>query len=277
MSTTSGTEVGTQVGTQVGTDILTRLFSLQGKTAVVTGGTSGIGAMVADALVRAGARTYVSSRKAEACERTAAELSAHGSCTALPADVSTEEGCRALAEAYRASEDALHVLVNAAGATWGAPIEDYPDSAWRKVLDLNVKAPFQLTVALLPELEAAATEDDPAKVINVGSVHGFVPPTFDSYAYSASKGAVHQLTRHLAKKLGPRRIAVNAIAPGPFPSKMMAATIAAEGDVLRSESALGRLGEPDDMAGIAIYLASRAGRHVTGAVIPVDGGYGTTR
>lgn len=263
--------------TTTDTDLLTRLFSLRGKTALVTGGTSGIGEMIAGGLVGAGARTYVSSRKADACDRVATELSAVGECVALPADISSEEGCKGLAEAYRSREESLHVLVNCAGATWGAPIEDYPGSAWDKVLNLNVKSVFQLTVALLPQLEAAATEEDPAKVINLGSVHGFVPPPFDSYAYSASKGAVHQLTRHLAKKLGPRHIAVNAIAPGPFPSRMMAATIEAEGDVLRSESALGRLGEPDDMAGIAIYLASRAGRHVTGAVIPVDGGYGTTR
>jgi NAD(P)-dependent dehydrogenase (short-subunit alcohol dehydrogenase family) len=260
-----------------GTTLLDHLFSLEGRTALVTGGTSGIGEMIAAGLVGAGARTYVSSRKADACERVATELSARGTCVGLPADVSTLEGCEGLAEAYRGHETSLDVLVNAAGATWGAPLEDYPDKAWAKVMDLNVKAVFQLTVALLPELEAAATGDNPAKVINVGSVHGFVPPTFDSYAYSASKGAVHQLTRHLAKKLGPRHIAVNAIAPGPFPSKMMAATIEAEGDVLVGESALGRLGEADDMAGIAIYLASRAGRHVTGAVIPVDGGYGTVR
>lgn len=265
------------MASQTDTNIIDHLFSLEGKTALVTGGTSGIGEMIAGALVGAGARTYISSRKADACERVAAELSEVGSCAALPADVSTQDGCRGLAEAYRGHEDSLDVLVNAAGATWGAPIEDYPDKAWGKVMDLNVKAVFQLTVELLPELEAAAMDDNPAKVINVGSVHGFVPPTFDSYAYSASKGAVHQLTRHLAKKLGPRHITVNAIAPGPFPSKMMAATIEAEGDVLRQESALGRLGEADDMAGIAIYLASRAGRHVTGAVIPVDGGYGTTR
>lgn len=258
-------------------DLVTRLFSLRGSTALVTGGSSGVGEMIAAGLVGAGARTYITSRKADACERVASELSAIGECIALPADVSSEERCRDLAEQYRSHETALGVLVNCAGATWGAPVEDYPDSAWDKILSLNVKAVFQLTVALLPELEAAATPDNPAKVINVGSVHGFFPPTFDTFAYSASKAAVHQLTRHLAKKLGPRQITVNAIAPGPFPSKMMAATIAAEGDALRSEHALGRLGEPDDMAGIAIYLASRAGRHVTGAIIPVDGGYGTTR
>ena len=257
--------------------ILHELFSLEGKRALVTGGTSGIGRMIASGLVRAGARTYVSSRKADACETVATELSAHGTCVALPADVSTQEGCTDLADRYRASESRLDVLVNAAGATWGAPLEEYPDGAWAKVMNLNVKAPFELTVALLPELEKAASEDDPAKVINLGSVHGFVPPPFNSYAYTASKGGVHQLTRHLAKHLGPRRIAVNAIAPGPFPSRMMHATIEEIGDELVGETALGRLGEPDDMAGIAIYLASRAGRHVTGAVIPVDGGYGTTR
>jgi NAD(P)-dependent dehydrogenase (short-subunit alcohol dehydrogenase family) len=253
------------------------LFSLEGKRALVTGGTSGIGEMIASGLVRAGARTYVSSRKEAMCEQVAEQLSASGDARPLPADVSSQEGCVDLAERYRAQEDGIDILVNAAGTTWGAPLEDYPDSAWAKVMDLNVKSAFQLTVALLPELEATATDEDPSRVINLGSVHGFVPPTFDSYAYSASKGAVHQLTRHLAKHLGARRIAVNAIAPGPFPSRMMNTSIAEHGDELLNESVLGRLGEPDDMAGIAIYLASRAGRHVTGAVIPVDGGYGTTR
>jgi NAD(P)-dependent dehydrogenase (short-subunit alcohol dehydrogenase family) len=271
MSTTTATTTATDPGS------LADLFSLEGKRALVTGGTSGIGEMIAAGLVRAGATVYVTSRKAEACERTAEELSAFGTCVALPADVSSQDGCVELASRYAEREDRLDVLVNAAGTTWGAPLEEYPDKAWAKVMDLNVKAIFQLTVALLPSLEAAASDDDPARVLNLGSVHGFVPPTFTSYAYSASKGAVHQLTRHLAKHLGERRIAVNAIAPGPFPSRMMDATIEEHEDELLGESVLGRLGEPADMAGVAIYLSSRAGRHVTGAVIPVDGGYGTTR
>ena len=260
-----------------GTAILSRLFSLKDRIAVVTGATSGIGQIIASALVQAGAKVYVVARKAAHCEKISRELSALGDCRALPGDVSTQTGCLAIADGFRRSERQLHVLVNAAGTTWGAPIEDYPDSAWDKVLAVNLKGVFQLTAALLKELEAAGTADDPAKVINIGSVHGFVPPPWESYAYSASKAGVHHLTRHLAKRLGPRHIVVNAIAPGPFQSRMMSAIIEKEGQDLIQETATGRLGRDDDMAGVAIYLASRAGAHVTGAIIPVDGGYGTTR
>lgn len=260
-----------------GTGVLQRLFSLEGKTAVVTGGSSGIGRMIATGLVQAGARTYIVSRKADACEKVAAELSEFGDCRPLSGDVGSEDGCKAIAGAFRDSESKLDVLVNAAGATWGAPLADYPDKAWDKVLSVNVKGIFHLTVALLDELRAAGGDDDPAKVINVGSVHGFVAPPWESYAYTASKAATHQLTRHLAKRLGPEHIVVNAVAPGPFPSRMMDAVIEHEGDALIEETVTGRLGRDDDMAGIAIYLAGRAGAHVTGAVIPVDGGYGTLR
>jgi NAD(P)-dependent dehydrogenase (short-subunit alcohol dehydrogenase family) len=248
------------------------LFSVEGKTAVVTGGSRGIGLMIARGLVEGGARVVVSSRKAEVCERVAAELSRVGECVAVPADLSGEAACRRLAAEVGEREGRVHVLVNNAGATWGAALEAYPGAAWDKVLDLNLKAPFFLTRAMLPLLEAAAAPDDPARVINVGSIDGLRVPPFPTYAYSASKAGLHHLTRVLARELGPRGITVNAIAPGPFESKMMAETLARFGDQIAAAAPLGRIGRPDDMAGAARYLASRAGAYVTGAVLPVDGG-----
>jgi NAD(P)-dependent dehydrogenase (short-subunit alcohol dehydrogenase family) len=253
------------------------LFAVKGKTAVVTGGSRGIGLMIARGYVEAGARVYISSRKAEVCEQVAEELSRAGECVALPADLSGEEECRRLAAAVADRERQLHVLVNNAGATWGAPLREFPASAWDKLLDLNLKAPFFLTRALLPLLEAAATPHDPARVINVGSIDGLTVPTFPTYAYAASKAGLHHLTRVLARELGPSGITVNAVAPGPFESKMMAQTLRDFGEQIAAASPLGRIGRPDDMAGVALYLAGRAGAYVTGAVIPVDGGIATTR
>jgi len=252
------------------------LFDLSGKTAVVTGGTRGIGLMIARGLLQAGARVYISSRKADACAAAEAELSQHGTVSAIPADLSTEAECLRLAGLVGEREQTLNVLVNNAGATWGAPLEEFPAAAWDKVVDLNLKTPFFLTRAFLPLLEAAATRDDPARVINIGSIDGLRVPPFPTYPYSASKAGLHQMTRVLAKELGPRAITVNAVAPGPFESKMMAATLRTFGDAIAEAAPLRRIGRPDDMAGVAIYLASRAGAYVTGAVIPVDGGIGTT-
>lgn len=252
------------------------LFSIAGKTALVTGGSRGIGLMIARGFVDAGARVYVSSRKADVCDRVAAELSEAGECHSLPADLSTEAECRRLADELAAREDRLHVLVNNAGATWGAPLEEFPASAWDKVLDLNLKAPFFLTRALLSRLEAAGTADDPARVVNIGSIDGLHVPALSTYSYAASKAGIHHLTRVLARELGPRHVTVNAIAPGPFESKMMAATLEQFGDSIAASSPLGRIGRPDDVAGAAIFLASRAGAYVTGAVVPVDGGIATT-
>ena len=247
------------------------LFSIEGKTALVTGGTSGIGAMIARGYVEAGARVYVASRKAEACEATAKELSKHGTCIGIPADLGSEQGCRALAAEIADREPALHILVNNAGANWGAPFAEFPDSAFDKVLALNVKGVFHLTRALVPLLEKAAEEGDPARVINIGSIDGIQVPLLETYSYSASKAAVHHMSRVLARKLAPH-ITVNAVAPGAFQSKMMAATLEQFGDSIANSNPLGRIGAPEDMAGIAIFLASRAGAYVTGTVIPVDGG-----
>ena len=253
------------------------LFDLTGKVAVVTGGTRGIGLMIARGLLQAGASVYISSRKPEACDAAAAELSVHGRVVPVPADLAREDECIRLAAEVGASEERLHVLVNNAGATWGAPLAEFPASAWDRALDLNLKAPFYLTRAFLPLLEAAGTADDPARVINIGSIDGLRVAELPTYSYAASKAGVHQLTRVLARELGPRHITVNAVAPGPFESKMMAATLRDFGDDIARSSPLGRIGRPDDMAGAAIFLASRAGAYVTGAVLPVDGGIATTK
>ena len=251
------------------------LFSIEGKTAVVTGGSRGIGLMIARGFVEAGAKVYISSRKASECEKVAAELSRVGTCVALPADLGTEAGANGLAAAVAEREPALHILVNNAGANWGASLAEYPDAAWDKVLALNVKAIFHLTRALLPLLEKGVRSGDPARVINIGSIDGLRVPMLETYAYSTSKAAVHHLTRVLAQRLAPQHITVNAVAPGPFESKMMAETLRTFGDMIKAGCPLGRIGEPEDMAGVAIYLASRAGAYVTGAVIPVDGGITT--
>ncbi len=253
------------------------LFDLTGKTAVVSGGTRGIGLMIARGLLQAGAsKVYISSRRAEGCADAERELSKYGQATAIRADLSTEAECLRLAREVAERESAVHVLVNNAGATWGAPLEEFPAAAWDKLLDLNLKSPFFLTRAFLPMLEAAGTHDDPARVINIGSIDGLRVPPMQTYAYSASKAGLHHLTRVLARELGPRHITVNAVAPGPFESKMMAATLRSFGDAIAEAAPLRRIGRPDDMAGAAVFLSSRAGAYVTGTVLPVDGGIGTT-
>jgi len=252
------------------------LFSVEGKTVVVTGGTRGIGAMIAGGFVAAGASVVVASRKAEAVEAKVAELSRFGSCSGLVADLSTEEGARRFADDVAAEHRQVDVLVNNAGATWGAPLAEHDTASWDRVLNLNVQGIFHTTKFLLPLLEAAAGPDEPSRVINIGSIDGIHVPVLESYSYSASKAAVHQLTRHLAKRLAPT-ITVNAVAPGPFESKMMAATLEMFGDAIAEAAPLRRIGRPDDMAGVSIFLASRAGAYLTGAIIPVDGGIATTR
>jgi NAD(P)-dependent dehydrogenase (short-subunit alcohol dehydrogenase family) len=230
------------------------LFNLDGRVAVVTGGSQGIGLMIARGLLQAGAKVYISSRKAAGGDAAVTELSPFGEVIFVSGDVSTD-----------------------AGAAWGAPLADFPDAGWDKILATNLKAPFFLTRAFLPMLEAAASADDPARVINIGSIDGMRVPDLENFSYSASKAGVHQLTRVLARQLGPSHITVNAIAPGPFQSKMMAATLERFGDEMAASSPLGRIGRPDDMAGAAVYLASRASAWVTGAIIPVDGGIWAAR
>jgi NAD(P)-dependent dehydrogenase (short-subunit alcohol dehydrogenase family) len=260
---------------------VSKLFSVAGKVAVVTGGGRGIGRMIAEGFVANGARVYICSRHAKTLEATARELSvaAGGTCVALAHDLSTDAGCRALAADMRARERAVHVLVNNSGVAWGATLEDYPEAAWDRVMALNLKAVFQLTRALLPLLDAASAAGDPARVINIGSIVGVRPQPFPTYAYDASKAAVHSLTVKLAGELADRGaagghgITVNAIAPGIVPSRMSRQLEAyAPSDALAAAVPLRRLGAPGDMAGAALFLASPAGAWVTGVVLPVDGG-----
>jgi NAD(P)-dependent dehydrogenase (short-subunit alcohol dehydrogenase family) len=250
------------------------LFDVSGKTALVTGGSRGIGLMIARGLLDAGARVIVSSRKSADVEAAAEGLAQLGECHAIPADISTQHGAQALAAATSERFPSLDILVNNAGAVWGAPLEEFPAAGWEKILTTNVEGIFHLTVALLPQLRAAASFEDPARVINIGSIDGLRAPSVENYSYSASKAGVHMLTRHLAKRLASEHITVNAIAPGPFESKMMAWAL--EDPELRAgvegEVPLGRIGRPDDVAGLTLLLASRAGAYMTGTVIPLDGG-----
>ena len=250
------------------------LFDVSGKTALVTGGSRGIGLMIARGLVQAGARVIVSSRKSADVQDAAAELAALGDCQAIPADISTQEGAQALAAATRERFPSLSILVNNAGAAWGAPLEEFPARGWQKVLSTNVEGIFNLTVALLAELRASASAEDPARVINIGSIDGLRTPSVENYSYSASKAAVHMLTRHLAKRLASEHVTVNAIAPGPFQSKMMSYALddPATRAAIEGEVPLGRIGRPDDVAGLTLFLAARAGAYLTGTIIPLDGG-----
>lgn len=243
------------------------LFNVAGKHVVVTGGSRGIGRMIAQGFVSAGASVTIAARKSAEVSRAAEELD----CAGVVADLSTAEGVAALAGAL---PDRIDVLVNNAGASWGAPLEEFPESAFDKLWDINVKGVFYLTTALLPRLRAGATPDDPARVITVGSVDGLRVPSVENYPYSATKAGAHMLTRHLARRLAADHITVNAIAPGPFESKMMAFALddPATRTLVAESVPLGRIGRPEDMAGIAIFLASRAGAYLTGTIIPVDGG-----
>jgi NAD(P)-dependent dehydrogenase (short-subunit alcohol dehydrogenase family) len=251
------------------------LFDISGKRAVVTGGASGIGTMIARGYLQAGASVLIASRKEDSLKAAVDDLSQHGEVGYVVADLADEEGCRALGDAVAAQWDSLDVLVNNAGATWGAPLAEQDSSSWARVLDVNVEGVFHTTKFLLPLLRAAGSAESPARVINIGSVDGIHVPVMETYSYSASKAAVHQLTRHLAKHLAPE-ITVNAIAPGPFQSRMMRATLEAAGDAMHKMMPLKRIGRDEDMAGAAIFFASEASSFITGAVLPVAGGMATT-
>lgn len=261
---------------------LASLFGLTGKTAIVTGGSRGIGYMIAAGLVTNGVNVFITARKAEACDAAAAELNAlsdTATCVSIPADMADADGLATFVAALREHTDSIDILVNNAGAAWGAPLGDFPEEGFDKVMDVNVKAPFMLTQELLPELERNATPEDPGRVIMIGSIDGIRVPMGDNYSYSASKAGIQMLARHLAGHLVGRNLTVNSIAPGPFESKMMAYMLAdddsrqmVEGNVPR-----GRIGSASDIAGTVIFLASRAGAFTTGAIVPVDGGISTVR
>lgn len=257
------------------------LFSLEGKKALVTGGATGIGRMIASALVAAGADVMIASRKGEDCERVATELNNEagqkgysGKAEGFAGNAASEEGIAALVGEVKSRTDTLHILFNNAGTTWGAPMEEFPYAAWGRVLDLNVTGLFNLTRDLLPLLKKAGTAEDPARVINLGSVMGSVPLGDGAYSYSASKAAVHHITRIMAKELARSHITFNAFAPGPFPSKMTEfATGTDEKAAIVSKGVpLGRLGNPDDIAAASLFLCGRGGSYVTGCILPLDGG-----
>ncbi|KAG2222868.1 hypothetical protein INT45_000483 [Circinella minor] len=250
------------------------LFSVKDKVVLVTGGSRGIGEMIATGFIQGGAKVYISSRSAKACDEVVTKLNAlgPGKCIAIPADLQNLDDLNKLVTELSKKESHLDVLINNAGATWGAPIDEYPEAAFQKVMNLNVNRVFSLTKALLPLLRVNASQDDPSRIINIGSINGETVPGFESYAYSASKAAIHHMSRHLAARLGREYILVNAIAPGSFPSKMMAETLRKHGDEIKAKVPVGRVGTPEDVAGTCIYLSSRAGNYTNGATIVIDGG-----
>lgn len=255
---------------------LPKLFDVSGKVALVTGGTRGIGEMIATGFLKGGAKVYITSRKADACEGMQEKLSEFGECIAHPSDLSTNEGVAAFTDWFRGQEEKLDILVNNAGAAWGQPIEEFSEAGWDRVMDLNVKSIFFMTQKLLPQLRAGAASAGRGRIINIGSIEGFTMPMAPgNFAYPASKAAVHHLTRSLACELAPDKITVNAISPGPFESKMTAYALGTEEgkEMVSSAIPLGRIGSMDDMIGLSTFLASPAADYVTGVSIPLDGGY----
>lgn len=256
-------------------DYLGSLFNLSGRKALVTGGGGGIGLMISRALVSAGAEVYIASRKLEACEKAAESMQGlAGKCIPLQADLQQEEGVNQLSQAMAEHCDQLDILVNNSGRSWGAPLEQFPWKAWNDIMTLNVTAPFTLTRNLVPLLARAASDTSPARVINIGSVMGTMPHGNPAYSYAASKAAVHHMTRILSNELADQRIAVNAIAPGPFPSHMTAFFTENEkaSEAVLSGVPLGRMGMPEDMAGLVLCLCGAGGAYISGAIIPLDGG-----
>ena len=253
-------------------DNMKDLFNVEGKVALVTGGSRGIGAMIAEGFVKNGVKTYITSRKSEQCNNKADELSKFGECISIPADLTDMNEMDKLVNFIKENEKQFNFLINNAGAAWGASFDDFPENGWDKVMDTNVKSVFFLTQKLAKILEQSGNNSDPSRVINVGSIDGIGIPRAETYSYPASKAAVHQLTRVLANRLAHRNININAIAPGPFQSNMMAHTLEEYGEQIKSSVPRGRIGIPEDMAGTAIFLCSKASAYITGSIIPVDGG-----
>ncbi|MAQ09302.1 MAG: 3-oxoacyl-ACP reductase [Gammaproteobacteria bacterium] len=259
---------------------MNNLFDISGKVALVTGGSRGIGEMIAAGFLANGVKVYISSRKAEVCDATAARLSEDfgGECVSLPANLADVAGCQKLADEIAAREPQLDILINNAGVSWGAPIDEFPESGWDKVMDTNVKGVFFLTQKLLPLLRQSGTAEDPARVVNVGSIDGIKNPVFETFSYGPSKAALHHLTRGLALHLTGQQIIVNAIAPGPFPTWMLSTGVGGGGDtdidwsLVGKNNPRGRVGTAEDIAGLAIFLCSRAGAYTVGEVIACDGG-----
>jgi NAD(P)-dependent dehydrogenase (short-subunit alcohol dehydrogenase family) len=249
------------------------LFDIRGKTALVTGGTSGIGLMIAGALVDHGVNTWISGRDAAHAAAVAAQLARRGPCRALAADLADADGPAALAAGFAGHETRLHLLVNNAGAGDRHSIEAFTAMEWDHVMNVNLRAAFFLVQQLLPQLRAAASTEDPARIINIGSIGGLHVPAWEAHAYGASKAALHHLTRSLAKRLGPEHIIANAIAPGPFPSRLTDTGSEAVQASIRAHVPLARAGGPRDIEGLVVFLASRASSYINGATIPLDGGY----
>ena len=247
------------------------LFSVEDKVVLVTGGSRGIGAMLAGAFADAGARVYIAARDETRCRAAADESGAHP----IVVDLTAPDGLERIREAIESRESALHVLIHNAAMQWRAPLRQHTGPGWGQVMDLNLRVPFELTLELLPLLEASASPEDPARVIHVGSGDGLRVPALETYAYGASKAGLHHLTRHLARRLARRHVTVNAIAPGPFDTDMLAPVIEEYGDQVVDSIPLKRFGLPADIAGVALMFASRAGAYITGAVLPVDGGMAT--
>ena len=250
------------------------IFSVKGKVALVTGGSRGVGEMIASAYLANGAKVYITARKAEACDNKAIGLSEkyNAECISIPNNASSLEGIQELIEEINQKESKLDILVNNAGAAWGEPIEEFSELGWDKVMDLNVKSMFFVTQKFLPLLKKGSTKENPARVINIGSIDGINTPAFENYVYSASKAAVHHLTRHLSSRLVQDNILVNAIAPGPFPSNMLGSAVAHNYDPLVERNPMKRIGTAEDVGGLAIFLSSRAGNFTVGETIICDGG-----
>ena len=254
--------------------LINNLFSVKGKVVLVTGGSRGIGEMIAAGFCANGAKVYISARSKDIVENTARRLTElyDSQCIGIESDISSIEGVKKLGNEIKNSEEHLDILVNNAGAAWAAPIEDFPEIGWDKVMDLCVKSMFFLTQNLLPLLCKSANKEDPSRIINIGSIDGINNPEFKNFSYSAAKSAVHHMTRVLAAELVKKHINVNAIAPGPFPSKMLGSAVEFNYTELEQKNPRGRIGTPEDIAGLAIFLSSRAGAYIIGEVITCDGG-----